>query len=91
MPMMTQIVFNVDPKIKAKAMKRAKRDGIPFASVLKLATKAFAEGRFSLDVVEEEVRPEKLKLWGRISKEYDKGKGRRFASAKEAIKYIEDL
>ena len=43
--MTTQIVFNIDPKIKAKAMKRAKAEGIPFAAVLKLAAEAFAEGK----------------------------------------------
>lgn len=89
--MTTQVVFNVDSKIKAKAMKRAKQKGIPFAAVLKLATKAFAEGRVDFDLVEEEVRPEKLKLWERISREYDKGKGRRFASAKEATAYFNNL
>ena len=52
--MTTQIVFTIDPKVKAQAMKRAKQAGVPFASVLKLATKAFAEGRFSVDVMPEE-------------------------------------
>ena len=52
--MTTQIVFTIDPKVKAQAMKRAKQAGVPFASVLKLATKAFAEGRFSVDVMREE-------------------------------------
>lgn len=50
MRMTTQVVFNIDPKIKAKAMKRAKREGIPFASVLRLVAKAYTEGRFSIDV-----------------------------------------
>lgn len=89
--MTTQVVFNIDPKIKARAMRRAKKEGIPFAAILKMATKAFADGRFSLDVVDEEVRPEKLRLWERISREYDKGRGRRFASAKEAMEYFESL
>ena len=88
--MTTQIVFNIDSKIKARAMKRAKKEGIPFASVLKLATKAFAEGRFSLDVVEE-VRPEKMKLWERESRLLDQGKGRRFASSQEARAFVEGL
>ena len=52
--MTTQIVFTIDPKVKAQAMKRAKQAGVPFASVLKLATKAFAEGRFSVDITPEE-------------------------------------
>lgn len=50
--MTTQIVFNIDSKIKAKAMKRAKSEGVPFASVLKFATKAFADGRLTVDIAE---------------------------------------
>ena len=88
--MTVQIVFNVDPKVKARAMKRAKREGIPFASVLKLATKAFADGRFSLDI-KERVRPEKLRLWERQSRLVEQGRGRRFASAKEAMEFVENL
>jgi len=88
--MATQVVFNIDPKIKAKAMKRAKREGVPFASVLKFAAKAFAEGRFSIDVVEE-IRPEKLKVWGRESRALERGKGRHFASAQEAQAFVESL
>ena len=49
--MTTQIVFNIDAKVKAKAMQRAKREGIPFASVLKMATKAFADGTLSVEMV----------------------------------------
>lgn len=64
--MMTQVVFNIDPKIKAQAMRRAKKEGVPFAAVLKLATKAFADGRFSVDITEE-IRPEKIKLQKKYS------------------------
>ena len=52
--MTTQVVFNVDKKIKDKAMKRAKSEGVPFASVLKFATKAFADGRLTVDIGETE-------------------------------------
>jgi len=48
--MTTQVVFNIDPKVKARAMKRAKSEGVPFASVLKFATKAFADGRLTVDI-----------------------------------------
>jgi len=51
--MTTQIVFNIDPKIKAKAMKRAKRVGIPFASYLRQAAEDFAEGKRGMAIVEE--------------------------------------
>lgn len=89
--MTTQVVFNIDPKIKAKAMKRAKREGVPFAAVLKMATKAFAEGRLGLDITDEEVRPEKLKLWEKQLQLVEQGKGRHFSSAKEAMEYVEGL
>ncbi|HEY4516886.1 MAG TPA: hypothetical protein VJG64_02970 [Candidatus Paceibacterota bacterium] len=52
--MTSQVVFKVDSKIKAQAMRRAKREGVPFAAVLKLATKAFAEGKFDVGIVNEE-------------------------------------
>ena len=52
--MTTQIVFNIDPKIKAKAMKRAKAEGIPFAVVLKLAAEAFAEGKLNVGISQPE-------------------------------------
>ena len=54
--MTTQVVFKVDSKVKAKAMKRARKEGIPFAVVLKLLSRAFAEGRLSIDVT----RPEQF-------------------------------
>ena len=88
--MTTQVVFNIDSKVKAKAMRRAKREGVPFSSVLKYAAKAFAEGRLSIDIVEE-IRPEKMRLYERASRELDKGKGRRFASAADARAFINDL
>ncbi len=90
MLMTTQVVFNIDPKIKARAMRRAKRDGVPFASVLKFATKAFAEGRFSIDIVED-IRPEKLKLLERASRDLDQGKGMRFNSMEAFRKHIRSL
>ena len=52
--MTTQIVFNIDPKVKAKAMKRAKRVGIPFASYLRQAAEDFAEGKSGMAIVVEE-------------------------------------
>ncbi|MDO8552306.1 MAG: hypothetical protein Q7S01_02115 [bacterium] len=88
--MTTQVVFNIDSKVKARAMERAKREGIPFASVLKLATKAFAEGQFSIGIVDE-ILPQKMRLLERESKLLDKGKGRRFSSVKDALAFVEHL
>jgi hypothetical protein len=88
--MTTQVVFNIDPKVKARAMERAKREGIPFASVLKLAAKAFAEGQFSIGIVEG-ILPQKMRLLERESRLMDKGKGRRFSSVKDALSFVDSL
>lgn len=88
--MTTQIVFNIDAKVKAKAMKRAKSEGVPFALYLRQAAEDFAEGKRGMAIVDE-VRPEKLALWERESKLLDQGKGKRFASVKAAREYIENL
>ncbi|HEY4505977.1 MAG TPA: hypothetical protein VJJ24_00785 [Candidatus Paceibacterota bacterium] len=53
--MTTQIVFNIDRKIKAKAMKRAKSAGVPFAVFLKMATEAFAEGQYRVGIISREI------------------------------------
>ncbi len=88
--MTTQVVFNIDPKIKARAMKRAKRDGIPFASVLKFAARAFADGTLSVGIVDR-VTQQKMRLLERESLALDRGKGRRFTSAKDAQAFIERM
>ena len=88
--MNSQVVFNVDSKTKAQAMRRARSEGILFAAVLKLATKAFADGKFSIDIVGE-ITPQKKKLLERESRLIDQGKGRRFVSVKDARAFIENL
>lgn len=51
--MTSQVVFTLDSKIKAKAMKRAKEAGVPFASYLRQASEDFAEGKSGLGIVHE--------------------------------------
>jgi len=51
--MVTQIVFTIDSKVKAKAMKRARDAGIPFASYLRQATEDFADGKMGFALIEE--------------------------------------
>jgi hypothetical protein len=51
--MTSQVVFTLDSKIKAKAMKRAKEAGEPLASYLRQASEDFAEGKSSLGIVRE--------------------------------------
>lgn len=88
--MTTQVVFNIDPKIKAKAMKRAKREGVPFASVLKMATKAFAEGKFEVGIyVEEKFNAKTAREIRTALKDIEKGKNLiRFKNAKEMDDYL---
>ncbi len=53
--MTTQIVFNIDPKVKAKAMKRAKKEGIPLATFLKIAVEAYAEGECGIGLIPKKI------------------------------------
>lgn len=52
--MTTQVIFKIDKKLKDQAMKKAQTEGIAFASVLKLATKAFVAGDLDVALVEKE-------------------------------------
>jgi antitoxin component of RelBE/YafQ-DinJ toxin-antitoxin module len=91
--MTTQIVFTVDPKIKARAMKRAKREGVPFASVLKLATKAFAEGRFSVDIAaSERFNAKTTRILRAALRDVEEGKNLiSFKNTKEMDAYLRSL
>jgi len=88
--MTSQVVFTLDSKIKAKAMKRAKEAGVPFASYLRQAAEDFAEGKAKMGIVPE-ILPEKMRLLERESRLLDKGKGRRFSSLKDARAFIDRL
>jgi len=88
--MNTQVVFNIDTKVKAKAMKRARAEGVPFSSVLKMAAKNFADGKLSVDLVEE-ITPQKMRLLERESRLMDQGKGTRLANMKEYREFIRNL
>lgn len=50
--MITQVIFTIDKKLKSKAMRKAKFFGLPFSSVLNLATRAFVDGKINIGVVE---------------------------------------
>jgi antitoxin component of RelBE/YafQ-DinJ toxin-antitoxin module len=49
--MISQVIVNVDSKLKNLAMKKAQKQGIPFSAVLKLAIKAFVEDKFGIGLV----------------------------------------
>jgi len=89
--MVTQVIFKIDKKLKDKAMTIAQDNGIAFASVLRLATKAFVDGHLTLGLVGSE------KFNASVSKKLtdalvDIDKGRNispvFTSAKEAAKFL---
>lgn len=49
--MESQVIFKIDKKLKDKAMQRAQAEGVPLASVLKMATKAFADGQLTMGFI----------------------------------------
>lgn len=47
---MSQVLFRVDPRVKRRAVQRARQEGVPLGAVLKLATKAYGNGDLHLGV-----------------------------------------
>mgnify|MGYP001596503012 FL=1 len=92
--MTTQVIFKIDKKLKNKAMQKAQNEGIPFASILKLATKAFVENQFNVGLVtREEFNSHTRKIVSRELKDIEKGKNMSpgFSNAKDAIAYLKNL
>ena len=89
--MTTQVIFKIDKKLKEKAMAKAQHEGIAFAAILKLATKAFVDGDLTLELVGSEKFNAKTAREVKVAlRDISKGKNlsRGFASAKDAIKYL---
>ena len=89
--MTSQIIFKVEKKLKNKAMKKAQREGVAFAAILKLATQAYVSGQLDVQLVakpklNEKTRKELIK----ISKDFDAGKNLSpvFTNAGDAIAYL---
>lgn len=92
--MVTQVIFKIDKKLKDKAMAKAQNEGIAFASILKLATKAFVEGNFDVGlVINNEFNPRTKKMLAREIKDIKAGKNMSpaFNNAKDAIAYLKGL
>jgi len=92
--MASQVIFKIDEKLKERAMKKARKEGIAFASVLKLATKAYVDGALQVQLVAQpklnaKTRRELL----RISQDIRQGKNLSpsFGNAKDAIAYLKSL
>ena len=89
--MTNKMIFNVDSSLKERAMKRAREDGVPFSTVLKLATKAYAEGRLRLAISENLFFNEKTrKEVERALKDIKAGKNLSptFTNVEDAIAYL---
>ena len=92
--MTTQVIFTIDKKLKNEAMRKARSFGLPFSSVLNLATRAFVDGKINVEVVDSEPFNEKTAREIRsalsdITK--SKNLSPRFSSAKEAINYLKKI
>lgn len=89
--MNTQVIFKIDKKLKDKAMAKAQYEGIAFASILKLATKAFVEGDLNIGLVgSEKFNANTNKELKNAQKDISQGKNLStgFSSAKEAVKFL---
>ena len=92
--MTTQVIFKIDKKLKDKAMAKAQHEGIAFASVLKLATKAFVDGDFAVGlIINEEFNPQTKKMLARELKDIKNNKNLSpsFNNAKDAVAYLKGL
>jgi antitoxin component of RelBE/YafQ-DinJ toxin-antitoxin module len=89
--MNTQVIFNLDKKLKEQAMKKAQNQGLSFGVILKLATKAFVDGDLNVGLIsKEEFNPSTRKEIEKALKDIKAGKNLspKFSSAKEAIAYL---
>ncbi len=89
--MVTQVIFKIDKKLKDQAMAKAQYEGIAFASILKLATKAFVDGHLTLGLVgSEKFNATAGKEISGALKDIAQGKNLSpsFSSAKAAAKFL---
>ena len=89
--MTTQVIFKIDQKLKDRAMRKARGEGVPFASVLKLATRAYVEGQLDIGIVSNEpFNPRTRQEISQALKEISAGKGLspRFKNTREVMTYL---
>lgn len=90
--MTSQVLFKIDTKVKAKAMKRAEKEGLAFATVLKFATNAYAEGSLSVGIIEQPPIPnaKTRKILHQAERDFRAGKNisPRFTNVKEAVAWL---
>lgn len=89
--MTTQVIFKIDKKLKDRAMKKARYEGIAFASILQFATKAFVAGHLTIGLVgSEEFNTVTSKELQGALEDIARGKNLspRFSSSKAAAKHL---
>ncbi len=89
---MSQVIFTMDKALKDRALRKAKAQGIPFAAVLKMAVKAFADGSLGVRLVEEDppLRAASAKLLKKALADTDakKNLSQEFSNAEDALRYV---
>ena len=92
--MTRQVIFKIDEKLKDRAMKKARKEGIAFASVLKLATQAYVDGALEVQLVAQPKLNAKTRreLQG-ISEDNRQGRNLSpsFDNAKDAIAFLKSF
>lgn len=73
MSTISQVIFNIDTKLKNQAMKKAKLQGVPFSSVLKMVVRAFVQGELNVGLTEE-LNWKARRQFDRAEKDLKKGK-----------------
>jgi len=87
--MTTQLIINVDSKLKNKAMRKAKSQGIPVSAVLRFAMQAFVEGNLNIGIAEE-FNARTSRRIARALKDISEGKNisPAFSSADEMVAHL---
>lgn len=92
--MTTQVIFTIDKRLKNEAMRKARSFGLPFSSVLNLATRAFVDGKINIGVMDTNPFNDKTvrEIRSALSDiAQNKNLSPHFSSAKEAINYLKKI
>lgn len=89
--MATQVIFKIDKRLKDQAMAKAQNEGIAFALILKLATKAFVDGDLTFGLIGSEkfnVNASREIKTALNDISHGKNLSPSFSSSKEAIEFL---
>lgn len=93
--MTTQVIFNLDKKLKEKAQKKAKADGLSFSDILQMSTRAYVQGKFEPQMVqtEEKFNAKTRRILDSRLKDLKEGKNLvgPFKTVKEMDNYLDSL